>query len=120
MVSSLAVSFAFLFHRHTLLWHRRKEMKKMQAVEQTIISKNDPRYGVIDAPAFAAKNLYNLVLYKVRQSFILDGVYLVAESAVAVGHEPPVEEPEGLRVAVFGWRFASVIMSSLGIQSHRQ
>src|SRR5712692_8471549 len=48
----------------------------MQVVEQTIINKSDPRYAAIDAAAFAAKNLYNLAIYEVCQSFIHDGVYL--------------------------------------------
>ncbi len=36
----------------------------MQLVEQHVIDKNDPRYAIIDAAAFAAKNLYNLALYE--------------------------------------------------------
>lgn len=48
----------------------------MQLVEQHILSKNDSRFEVIDAAAFAAKNLYNAANYLVRQSFIRDGVYL--------------------------------------------
>ena len=48
----------------------------MQLVEQTIISKSDPRFAAIDAASFAAKNLYNLALYEVRQSFLHEGIYL--------------------------------------------
>ena len=48
----------------------------MQLVEQHVIDRNDPRYTVIDAAAFASKNLYNAALYLVRQSFIFQGVYL--------------------------------------------
>lgn len=48
----------------------------MQLVEQTIIKKRDPRYAPIDAAAFAAKNLYNLALYEVRQAFIHESRYL--------------------------------------------
>ncbi len=48
----------------------------MQLVEQHVIDKNDPRYAIIDAAAFAAKNLYNLALYEWRQSFIHEGTYL--------------------------------------------
>jgi putative transposase len=48
----------------------------MQGVEQHIISKRDPRYAPIDAAAFAAKNLYNLANYLVRQAFIFEGKYL--------------------------------------------
>ncbi len=42
----------------------------MQLVEQHCIDKGDPRYAAIDAAAFAAKNLYNLALYEMRQSYI--------------------------------------------------
>ncbi len=33
----------------------------MQLVEQHIINRNDPRYAIIDAAAFASKNLYKAV-----------------------------------------------------------
>jgi len=42
----------------------------MQLVEQHVISKNDPRYTVIDKATFASKNLYNAALYEIRQFFI--------------------------------------------------
>jgi putative transposase len=48
----------------------------MRLVEQHVISKRDPRYGVIDAAAFASKNLYNAALYEIRQVFFHDGTYL--------------------------------------------
>jgi len=48
----------------------------MQLVEQHVISKNDPRYRVIDEAAFKSKNLYNAALYEVRQAFIHEGKYL--------------------------------------------
>ncbi|MFL5659053.1 MAG: RNA-guided endonuclease InsQ/TnpB family protein [Ktedonobacteraceae bacterium] len=48
----------------------------MKLVEQHVISKRDPRYAAIDAAAFASKNLYNAVLYLVRQSYIHAGKYL--------------------------------------------
>ncbi|NCC37214.1 MAG: transposase, partial [Chloroflexia bacterium] len=48
----------------------------MQLVEQHVINRNDPRFPLIDAAAFAAKNLYNAANYLVRQSFIADGRYL--------------------------------------------
>src|SRR5260221_338917 len=48
----------------------------MQLVEQHVINRNDPRYGAIDAAAFASKNLYNAALYEVRQAFIFQGTYL--------------------------------------------
>ena len=48
----------------------------MQLVEQHCISKNDPRYAIIDEAAFKSKNLYNTALYEIRQSFIHHGKYL--------------------------------------------
>jgi putative transposase len=48
----------------------------MQLVEQTIIGRRDPRFQEIDRAAFAAKNLYNAANYLIRQSFIVQGVYL--------------------------------------------
>src|ERR1700730_7064373 len=48
----------------------------MQLVEQTIISRNDPRYAAIDAAAFASKNLYNAANYEIRQAFIREGRYI--------------------------------------------
>jgi putative transposase len=48
----------------------------MQLVEQHIISRDDPRFAVIDAAAFASKNLWNAADYLVRQSFIHEQVYL--------------------------------------------
>lgn len=48
----------------------------MQLVEQHVISKADPRFAVIDAAAFAAKNLYNAALYEMRQAFIFEQHYL--------------------------------------------
>src|SRR5215469_9820755 len=48
----------------------------MQLVEQHVINRGDPRYGAIDAAAFASKNLYNAALYVIRQAFIHEGRYL--------------------------------------------
>ncbi len=48
----------------------------MQLVEQHVIRRNDSRYAVIDAAAFASKNLYNAALYLVRQTFIFEHRYL--------------------------------------------
>src|SRR5712692_3359456 len=48
----------------------------MQLVEQHIIDRKDPRYAVIDAAAFASKNLYNAANYEYRQAFIHEGKYL--------------------------------------------
>ena len=51
-------------------------MTRIKLVEQHIIKANDPRFGAIDAAAFASKNLYNAANYLVRQAFIHEGVYL--------------------------------------------
>jgi len=45
----------------------------MQLVEQHIIDRHDPRYAIIDAAAFASKNLYNAANYELRQAFIHEG-----------------------------------------------
>jgi putative transposase len=51
-------------------------MMLVTLVEQHIIRENDPRFALIDAAAFAAKNLYNKALYTVRQSFFHEEGYL--------------------------------------------
>jgi putative transposase len=48
----------------------------MQLVEQHVISKQDLRYAVIDAAAFASKNLYNAANYELRQAFIHEGRFI--------------------------------------------
>jgi len=48
----------------------------MQLTEQHVITRTDPRYDVIDAAAFASKNLYNAALYEIRQAYIHEGRYL--------------------------------------------
>ena len=48
----------------------------MQLTEQHVIDRHDPRYGAIDAAAFASKNLYNAAFYLVRQTFLFEHRYL--------------------------------------------
>ncbi len=48
----------------------------MQLTEQHIIDRKDPRYAIIDAAAFASKNLYNATLYELRQAFFASGTTL--------------------------------------------
>ena len=48
----------------------------MQLVEQHVIDRADPRYGIIDAAAFASKNLYNAANYEIRQAYIFEKRYL--------------------------------------------
>jgi putative transposase len=45
----------------------------MRLVEQHRIDCHDARFAVIDAEAFASKNLYNAALYATRQAFIHEG-----------------------------------------------
>jgi len=51
----------------------------MQLTEQHVIDRKDPRYAVIDAAAFASKNLYNTALYEIRQVFIHEEVHIPYE-----------------------------------------
>jgi hypothetical protein len=51
----------------------------MHLVEQHIIDRGDPRYGAINAAAFASKNLYNAALYEMRQAFIRHSISLSYE-----------------------------------------
>ncbi len=54
----------------------------MQLVERHIIAKHDPRFAVIDAAAFAAKNLYNATNYLMRQEYISHGERVIAYEAL--------------------------------------
>ena len=38
--------------------------------------KDQPEYAIIDAAAFASKNLYNQANYQIRQAFLHEGTYL--------------------------------------------
>ncbi len=48
----------------------------MHLTEQHVIDRKDPRFAIIDAAAFASKNLYNAALYEMRQAYIFQGCYL--------------------------------------------
>ena len=48
----------------------------MKLVEQHLIKQGDPRYAIIDAAAFASKNLYNQAMYQIRQAYLHEGKYL--------------------------------------------
>ena len=52
----------------------------IQLVEKHIVKSTDPRFELIDAAAFASKNLYNLANYMVRQEFIHNQKYIRFES----------------------------------------
>jgi putative transposase len=45
-------------------------------VEQHMIKGSDPRFKQIDAAAFAAKNLYNLGNFTIRQSWLFGDGYI--------------------------------------------
>jgi hypothetical protein len=48
----------------------------VQLVEQHVIKRADRRFAAIDRAAFASMNLYNAANYELRQSYIVEGVYL--------------------------------------------
>jgi len=48
----------------------------MQLVERHRVTRDHPQYALIDAAAFASKNLYNQANYQIRQAFIREGTYL--------------------------------------------
>ena len=48
----------------------------MQLVERHLVRKDHPQYALIDAAAFASKNLYNQANYQIRQAFIHEDTYL--------------------------------------------
>ncbi len=48
----------------------------MQLVERHLVKKDHPHFAIIDAAAFASKNLYNQANYQIRQAFIREGTYL--------------------------------------------
>lgn len=49
---------------------------KVHRVEQIIITKNHPKYKIIDQQCLYSKNLYNEANYILRQSFIENGEYI--------------------------------------------
>ena len=49
---------------------QKQEVSHMQLVERHVINKSNPRYAIMDAAAFASKNLYNAANYEMRQAFI--------------------------------------------------
>jgi putative transposase len=49
-------------------------------IEQHVIKATDPRFDEIDAAAFAAKNLYNLGNYTIRQSWLGTAASLMPNS----------------------------------------
>src|SRR6266568_3994757 len=53
-----------------------REGRSMHLTEQHVIDRKDPRFAVIDAAAFASKNLYNAANYEIRQAFFHEGTYL--------------------------------------------
>lgn len=48
----------------------------MKLVERHIISKNDPRWKVLDNACFLSKNLYNAGLYRIKQHFLETGKWI--------------------------------------------
>jgi putative transposase len=48
----------------------------MHLVERHLVKPDHPQFAVIDAAAFASKNLYNQANYQIRQAFLQQGTYL--------------------------------------------
>jgi len=48
----------------------------MHLVERHLVKADDSRFAIIDAAAFASKNLYNQALYQIRQAYIQQGAYV--------------------------------------------
>ena len=48
----------------------------MQLAERHLVKPDHPHFAIIDAAAFASKNLYNQANYQIRQAFIHEGTYL--------------------------------------------
>src|SRR5579863_2520467 len=48
----------------------------MQLVERHLVTPDHPHFALIDAAAFASKNLYNQANYQIRQAFLREGTYL--------------------------------------------
>jgi putative transposase len=48
----------------------------MHLVEQHLIRQGDRRFAILDAAAFASKNLYNQAMYQIRQAYLHEGKYL--------------------------------------------
>jgi hypothetical protein len=54
----------------------------MQLTEQHVTDRKDPRFAVIDAAAFASKNLYNAALYEIRK----EACIMAQQNTVEVGN----------------------------------
>ena len=54
----------------------KEQCTRVTLAEQHVIKASDPRYAQIDATAFAAKNLYNLANYTIRQSWLSGDGYI--------------------------------------------
>lgn len=56
--------------------NKQEKSTMVTLAEQHVIKASDPRFAQIDAAAFAAKNLYNLANYTIRQSWLAGDGYL--------------------------------------------
>src|SRR5689334_11666307 len=62
-------------HEQPKPWSRHGRLP-MQLVERHRVTKDHPQYALIDAAAFASKNLYNQANYQIRQAYIHERTYL--------------------------------------------
>ena len=81
----------------------------MHLVEQHRIDRHDPRFAVIDAAAFASKNLYNASLYVMRQRFIQE--HLVIPYGELDRLMQPTEQYRALPAKVAQWILKQVCLS---------
>lgn len=73
----------------------------MRLVEQHRIDCHDARFAVIDAAAFASKNLYNATLYLTRQAYIKDHTVITYPSLDKLMQ--PMDEYRALPAKVAQW-----------------
>lgn len=82
----------------------------MQLVEQHRIDRHDPRWGAIDAAAFASKNLYNAALYLTRQADITQNHTIIGYAELDKLLQP-TEQYRALPAKVAQWVLKQVTLA---------
>lgn len=82
----------------------------MQLVEQHRIDRHDPRWGAIDAAAFASKNLYNAALYLTRQAYITQNHTIIGYAELDKLLQP-TEQYRALPAKVAQWVLKQVTLA---------
>ncbi len=75
--------------------------QSMHLVEQHRIDRYDPRFALVDAAAFASKNLYDSALYLMRQQFIADQTVITYSELDKLMQ--PTEQYQALPAKVAQW-----------------